>query len=318
MTSSGRSIWSGRGTRRRRPTRGGARTTRARALYNCLPSEPIGDRLAEFGGGVLMSATLEPMDVFREVTGLDHLEQRGRPVVERTACRSRPKTVRVSLSTRRSSLTRTAGHPARENDTRLAHLDATVAVASRGERARRNAELRGGDVDGRVALETTGQARAARRVVGRPRHGVAERRLLRGRRKVLVTSLRGTLTEGVDYRGDRLSAAVVWWLWRPDHQHGAAADAGGDHRLRQAVRVGIRNRPHCSGGPEGPAGRRPGSFVGRTNTEFASCSTPGTRVSRGTASGSTSRTHEREEYQPVSPDMLGLALDRFERQVGNE
>ncbi|OYR81299.1 DNA repair helicase, partial [Halorubrum sp. E3] len=53
------------------------------ALHNCLPSEPIGDRLAEFGGGVLMSATLEPMDLFREVTGLDHLAERGRPVVER-------------------------------------------------------------------------------------------------------------------------------------------------------------------------------------------------------------------------------------------
>jgi DNA excision repair protein ERCC-2 len=28
--------------------------------------------------------------------------------------------------------------------------------------------------------------------------------------------------------------------------------------------------------------------------------------------------HEREEYQPVSPDMLGLALDRFERRAGGD
>ena len=28
--------------------------------------------------------------------------------------------------------------------------------------------------------------------------------------------------------------------------------------------------------------------------------------------------HEREEYQPVSPDMLGLALDRFERRADGD
>jgi DNA excision repair protein ERCC-2 len=28
--------------------------------------------------------------------------------------------------------------------------------------------------------------------------------------------------------------------------------------------------------------------------------------------------HERDEYQPVSPDMLGLALDRFERTAGGD
>jgi DNA excision repair protein ERCC-2 len=28
--------------------------------------------------------------------------------------------------------------------------------------------------------------------------------------------------------------------------------------------------------------------------------------------------HERAEYQPVSPDMLGLALDRFERTAGGD
>jgi len=102
------------------------------ALYNCLPSEPIGDRLAEFGGGVLMSATLEPMDVFREVTGLDHLEQRGRPVVERTYGLSFPPENRASFAVDAPKFThQNRGAPGEENDTRLAHLDATVAVASR-------------------------------------------------------------------------------------------------------------------------------------------------------------------------------------------
>ncbi|OYR55377.1 DNA repair helicase, partial [Halorubrum sp. E3] len=102
------------------------------ALYNCLPSEPIGDRLAEFGGGALMSATLEPMDVFREVTGLDHLEDRGRPVVERTYGLSFPEANRASLAVDAPKFThQNRGAPGEENDTRLAHLDATAAVASR-------------------------------------------------------------------------------------------------------------------------------------------------------------------------------------------
>jgi DNA excision repair protein ERCC-2 len=53
------------------------------ALHNCVPGDVIGERLGAFGGGVLMSATLEPMDVFRAVTGLDALADDGRPVVER-------------------------------------------------------------------------------------------------------------------------------------------------------------------------------------------------------------------------------------------
>ncbi|MFB6195874.1 MAG: ATP-dependent DNA helicase, partial [Haloplanus sp.] len=54
------------------------------SLHNCVPGDAIADRLDDFGGGVLMSATLEPLDVFRAVTGLDELAEQGRPVVERT------------------------------------------------------------------------------------------------------------------------------------------------------------------------------------------------------------------------------------------
>lgn len=67
-------------------------------LHNCVPSDAIGDRLAEFGGGVLMSATLEPIDVFREVTGLDRLANEGRPVVERTFPLDFPESNRASYA----------------------------------------------------------------------------------------------------------------------------------------------------------------------------------------------------------------------------
>ncbi|WP_175424146.1 ATP-dependent DNA helicase, partial [Haladaptatus sp. W1] len=54
------------------------------AMQNCVPSGAIGEQLGEFGGGILMSATLEPLEIFEEVSGLGHLEADGRPVVERT------------------------------------------------------------------------------------------------------------------------------------------------------------------------------------------------------------------------------------------
>jgi len=262
---------------------GAARLVAARAynaslaLYNCLPSEPIGDRLAEFGGGVLMSATLEPMDVFREVTGLDHLEQRGRPVVERTYGLSFPPENRASFAVDAPKFThQNRGAPGEENDTRLAHLDATVAVASREgnvlvgtpsyAEATWMAESLSKRLDKPVLLDESSGDRATESL---------KDDFFAGDGKVLVTSLRGTLTEGVDYRGDRLSAAVVCGVpiintARPRRRGGDPLTTGGSSRDSKPPSLFRR-----SGRPGRPSA---GSFVGRTNTEFASCSTPGTRA----------------------------------------
>ena len=53
-------------------------------MHNCLPSEEIAERLDQFGGGLLMSATLEPLDVYRRSVGLDQLDADGRPIQELT------------------------------------------------------------------------------------------------------------------------------------------------------------------------------------------------------------------------------------------
>ena len=78
-----------------------------------------------------MSATLEPMDVFREVTGLDHLAAQGRPVVEQTHGLPFPPENRASFAVDAPKFTHAnRGAPGEETETRLAYVDATARVAA--------------------------------------------------------------------------------------------------------------------------------------------------------------------------------------------
>ena len=287
------------------------------ALYNCLPSEPIGDRLAEFGGGVLMSATLEPMDVFREVTGLDHLEERGRPVVERTYGLSFPEENRASFAVDAPKFThQNRGAPGEANDTRMAHLDATAAVAGREgnvlvgtpsyAEATWMAESLSARLDKPVLLDESSGDRATESL---------KDDFFAGGGKVLVTSLRGTLTEGVDYRGDRLAAAVVCGvpIINTSRPRTRAVITAYDRRFDSGFETALTV----------PAVRKARQAVGRVIRGPAE---RGVRVLLDARYARESWNsvreylpdHEREEYQPVSPDMLVLALDRFERGAGGD
>jgi len=44
-------------------------------VNNCIPQDEIAGTIDSFGGAIVMSATLEPIDVYTEVTGIDKLEQ---------------------------------------------------------------------------------------------------------------------------------------------------------------------------------------------------------------------------------------------------
>ena len=284
------------------------------ALYNCLPSEPIGQRLGEFGGGVLMSATLEPMDVFREVTGLDRLESVGRPVAERTYGLTFPEKNRASFAVDVPKFTHeNRGVPGERNETRIAHLDAIAEIANR---------------DGNVLVgapnyaEATWVADELGKRIDKPvlideSSGDRETEALKetffaGSGKVLVTSLRGTLTEGVDYRGDRLAAAVVCGVpiintARPRTRAVVTAyDERFDSGFETALTV--------------PAVRKARQAVGRVirgPEEHGVRVLLDARYARDSWNGVREYlpAHEREEFQPVSPDMLGFALERFESSI---
>ena len=283
------------------------------ALYNCLPSEPIGERLGEFGGGVLMSATLEPMDVFREVTGLDHLEKQGRPVVERTYGLTFPEENRASYAVDAPKFTHdNRGAPGETNDTRTAHLDATAEVAGRegnvlvGMPNYGEAKWIAGALDERldkpVLLDESSGDRATESL---------KDDFFAGEGKVLVTSLRGTLTEGVDYRGDRLAAAVVCGvpIINTARPRTRAVITAYDRRFDSGFETALTV----------PAVRKARQAVGRV---IRGPDERGVRVlldaryARESWNGVRGYLpeHEREEFQPVTPDMLGFALDRFARR----
>ncbi|MFC6768077.1 ATP-dependent DNA helicase, partial [Natrinema soli] len=195
------------------PTDSWRRAYNARlALYNCVPSDAIGDRLAMFGGGILMSATLEPMDAFTEVTGLQYLErEQDRPVVERRYGLHFPAENRESFAVAAPKYTYdNRGSPGETNPTRRSYADAIAKVAQLsgnvlvGMPSYAEAEWTAGVLEDRVEKPVLLDAASDDETTQSLKD-----EFFAGDGKVLVTSLRGTLTEGVDYSGDRLAAAVV-------------------------------------------------------------------------------------------------------------
>ena len=296
------------------------------ALHNCVPGEVIGDRLGAFGGGVLMSATLEPMDVFRAVTGLDALEEDGRPVVERVYGLDFPEENRASFAVKAPKFTYgNRGAPEEENRVREAHARAMRQVAAGpgnvlvGTPSYAEAEWAAGvlraatDVDKPILLDESSADEATEDL---------KASFFDGPPKVLVTSLRGTLTEGVDYRGDRLHAAVVCGVpivntasprtravrtaydrrfggesgSRPDGSPGASSDGFRTALLTPAVRKARQAVGRVIRGPEEVGVRV------LLDERYASDSWDSVRDLLGP---------DRDEFRPVGPEMLSFALDRF-------
>jgi DNA excision repair protein ERCC-2 len=278
------------------------------SLHNCVPSDAIGERLADFGGGVLMSATLAPLEIFEEVTGLGHLEAGGRPVARRTYGLTFPAANRASYAVAAPKFTyANRGNTDEDTDTRRAYADAIRQVArvpgnvlvgmpSYGEAQWAAGVLEGLDkpvlLDESSADDATEDLKSA---------------FFSGEDKVLVTSLRGTLTEGVDYRGDRLAAAVVCGVPiintaspRTRAVRTAYDSAFGDG-FRYALAV--------------PAVRKARQAIGRV---IRGTDETGVRVlvDERYARESWDSVRDllgpdREEFQPVSPDMLSFGLERF-------
>ena len=293
------------------------------SIQNCVPSDVLADHLSSFGGGVLMSATLEPIDVFAEVTGLDALEREGRPVETRTYGLHFPEENRESFAVAAPKFTYQNRGPTPEpgriepadggNETRRVYVDAVSEVAS---------------VEGNALVgmpnyaEAAWMASALESVLDKPvlldessaddATEALKDDFFAGEGKVLVTSLRGTLTEGVDYEGDRLQAAVVCGVPlvntaspRTKAVQRAYDDAFGNG-FEYALTV--------------PAVRKARQAVGRV---IRGVDEVGVRVlvderfareSWNSVRGFIPEV-EREEFQPVSPDMLDLAMDRFRAKL---
>jgi DNA excision repair protein ERCC-2 len=283
------------------------------ALHNCVPGDVIGERLGTFGGGVLMSATLEPLEVFRAVTGLDALAEDGRPVVERVYGLGFPEENRASFAVKAPKFTYgNRGPPNESNRVRDAHARAIRQVAALpgnvlvGMPSYAEAEWAAGvlgeatDVDKPVLLDESSADEATERL---------KTEFFDGPPKVLVTSLRGTLTEGVDYSGDRLHAAVVCGvpIVNTASPRTRAVRTAYDRRFGDGFRTALST----------PAVRKARQAIGRVirgpdevgvrvllDERYAGDSWDSVRDLLGP---------DRAEFQPVGPEMLSVALERFHR-----
>ncbi|WP_181684829.1 ATP-dependent DNA helicase [Halorhabdus salina] len=198
-------------------------------LFDCLPAEPLARTFDGVGGGVLMSATLEPLDVFTRVAGLDSLadgddgdgraeHDEGRPVLTRSYGLSFPPENRASWIVDATPFTaRNRGDPASMeplgdewNATRdeYAHVlraiarnpgNVLIAMPNYREATWAGAYLEEA-VEKPILVDESSSNEATESL---------KRDFFAGEGTVLVTSTRGTLTEGVDYDGEKLQAAAV-------------------------------------------------------------------------------------------------------------
>ncbi|MFB6150790.1 MAG: ATP-dependent DNA helicase [Haloarculaceae archaeon] len=302
-------------------------------LFDCMPGETLAEVFDALGGGVLMSATLSPLDVFTEVSGLDELSggsgpggdggaersADGRPVVTESYPLRFPAENRASWVVDAEPFTaRNRGDPGEMeplgegwNRTRdeYAHVLRTVArspgnvlvaMPSYREAAWAGAYLDEA-VEKPVLVDESSSNEATEAL---------KQQFFRGRGKVLVTSTRGTLTEGVDYDGEKLAAALVVGVPlvnvgspRVRAVRRAYADAfGEDNAFEYALTV--------------PAVRRARQAIGRV---IRGTEERGVRVlaDRRYTAGVRHSVHEylspaeREEFVRLSGEFLDPQLDAF-------
>jgi len=184
------------------------------AIKNCIPKDGIGDTLDQFGGGILMSATLEPFEAFREESGLNDME---RSINELAYGLNFPEENRESIIVDIEKFTyNNRGDPSDMNNVRKKYAQILRDVA--------------GTTDGNIlvgmpsyyegswAADILRESSSVNKDVlldessNNQETEELKQKFFDGDGKILVTSMRGTLTEGVDYDGDRLDACVVCGL----------------------------------------------------------------------------------------------------------
>ena len=189
-------------------------------MHNCLLSDEIAERLDQFGGGLLMSATLAPLNVYQQSVGLDQLAEKNRPIQKLTYGLPYPEENRVSAAVNVPKFTsgnrgdtdgRWRNHE--QDALREQYADITksviettpgnvmVAMPSYAESDWIAGELESDpEIDREIITDESSSNELTNEL---------KRTFFAGPPKVLTTSILGTLTEGVDYDGDRLSACVV-------------------------------------------------------------------------------------------------------------
>ncbi len=287
--------------------------------YNCLPRDALASIFAGIGGGILMSATLEPIDVFREVTGLNHLQTEQsfseRPVIERSYDMPFPSKNRASwiidappyTASNRGALDTGATTRVREQYASII----TLIAESYGNILLCLPNYAEATWAGDLLADAISKPVITDYSSSNTETNELKQSFFSGDDKVLVTSARGTLTEGVDYDGDKLHTCAVIGLplvniGSPRVQavkHAYGEEFGANHAFDYALSI--------------PAVRRARQALGRV---IRGPEEVGVRIlvdNRYTASHSYASVFEylspdeQDEFITMQPDFLESQLTRF-------
>ncbi|KZX46205.1 ATP-dependent DNA helicase [Haloarcula sp. K1] len=341
-------------------------------VNNCIPEKEIAATLDAFGGTILQSATLAPIDVYSEETGVDLLEEGLQPshsLVTKAAARYNQDQSNTSQQSVDGSNTEDGGDGGEDDESKRETLDpderkrrveksmfkmdfpkenrASFAVDvpkftySNRWPPEEHRDLRDqyNDIITTVATTTPGnvlvfmpsyaeanwaaQVLEKNQAVSKPvlsdeSSSDAEterlkREFISGEPKVLTTGLRGTLVEGVDFSGDKLSGAVICGV--------PIAHTGSE--LAEAIEAAYGYR---FGGGNGfdyaytvPAIRKTRQALGRV---IRGTDDIGVRVVADERYARSDRfsdvrehfpKHVRDEFTPVKPGELQPKLEQFWR-----
>lgn len=183
-------------------------------LYSTIPNKALFRNVfEEYGGGIIMSATLEPLDQFTFETGIDMVEEKGRPVeTDAYDMRFPEENRRTFVVPNHQYVGGTRGEPT-TNDAEKTGLrkwyegtlveigqtygNIMFVLPSKSEAyCMGEALIDSQDVSKRVYIDQGGD-------------GVLESFRRSDEEAILVTYANGTLTTGVDYSGDELHTVGV-------------------------------------------------------------------------------------------------------------
>jgi len=190
-------------------------------LNNCIPRDEISEVIDEFHATTLMSATLEPIDMYSRTIGLDLLEDDGREVYKCQYGLSFPKENRSTIGIPASKFKYSnRGQPFSnfgpntDNPTREEYEDIIFDIVS--------------NTDGNVLIVMPNYKEAdwigslLKQAYNSPADNVfidesssnddtseLKEKFFNSENSVLTTAAGGTLIEGIDYIGDRLESVIV-------------------------------------------------------------------------------------------------------------
>lgn len=192
-------------------------------LHNCIPRDEISEKLGTFHSSILMSATLEPIDIYNKTVGIDLIEENtDREVYSCKYGLSFPRENRTTLGisapkfkySNKGKAFNSLGKPNLDNSVRKKYYDivydilnttegSTLIVMPNYNEAQWIGSLLESERDlpiNNVFIDESSSNHET---------SVMKERFFKENSSVLVTGAGGTLIEGVDYIGDRLNNVIV-------------------------------------------------------------------------------------------------------------